>query len=58
MGKVGRREKKGEGSAWMARLGAPARRFRHASIEKEEGGGNHEKHEIHERDNNRTTNGH
>ncbi len=33
--KVGSREKKGEGSAWMARLGAPARRFRRASIEKE-----------------------
>ena len=30
---------KGEGSAWMARLSAPARRFRRASIEE---GMNHE----------------
>ena len=49
------REKKGESSAWLARLSAPARRFRRASIEE---GMNHEIHEIHERDNNRTTNGH
>ena len=42
--KVGRREKKGEDSAWTLC-------FR-------QGGGNHEKHEKHERDNNRTTNGH
>mgnify|MGYP004439229071 CR=1 FL=1 len=27
------REKKGESSAWLARVGAPARRFRRASIE-------------------------
>ena len=33
----GRREKRGEWSAWMARSSAPARRFRHASYE--EGGG-------------------
>ena len=46
------REKKVEGSAWLARLSAPARRFRRASIEE---GMNHE---IHERDSNRTTNGH
>ena len=52
--KVGKREKKGEDSAWMARSSAPARQNRRASIEV----GNHEKHEIHERDNNRTTNGH
>ena len=49
--KVVSREERGEGSAWLARLSAPARRFRRASIEE----GNHE---IHERDNNRTTNGH
>ena len=66
--KVGSREKKGEGSAWMARLGAPARRFRRASIEKERttnghewtrkgtNGLNHERHERHEKL--RTTNGH
>ena len=40
--KVGSREKKGEGSAWMARLGAPARRFRRASIEKERTTNGHE----------------
>ena len=34
---VGRREKGEEGSAWMVRSSAPARRFRHASSE-EEGG--------------------
>ena len=39
----------------MARLGAPARRFRRAYVEE---GMNHEIHEIHERWNNRTTNGH
>ena len=66
--KVGSRERKGEGSAWMARLGAPARRFRRASIEKERttnghewtrkgtNGLNHERHERHEKL--RTTNGH
>ncbi len=66
--KVGSREKKGEGSAWTARLGAPARRFRRASIEKERttnghewtrkgtNGLNHERHERHEKL--RTTNGH
>ena len=30
---VGRREKRVEGSAWMARVGAPARSFRRASTE-------------------------
>ena len=30
--KVGRREKKGESSAWMARVGAPARQFYRAFI--------------------------
>ena len=44
--RVGNREEGGEGSAWMARVGAPARQFCHASIEE---GMNHEKHEIHER---------
>ena len=39
----------------MARLGAPARRFRRAYVKE---GMNHEIHEIHERWNNRTTNGH
>ena len=39
----------------MARLGAPARRFRRAYVEE---GMNHEIHEIHERWNNRTTNRH
>ena len=32
---VGRREKGGGDSAWMARSSAPARRFRHASHERE-----------------------
>ncbi len=53
---VGRREKGEEGSAWMARSSAPARRFSHASSEEKEGGEQTTK--IHERDNNRTTNGH
>ena len=52
--KVENREKKGESSAWLARSGAPARQFRRAYIEE---GMNHEIHEIHERGNNRTTNG-
>ena len=30
------KEKKGESSAWLARLSAPARRFRRASIEEGE----------------------
>ena len=54
---VGRREKGEEGSAWMARSSAPARRFRHASSEEEEEGGEQTT-KIHERDNNRITNGH
>ena len=33
--KVESREEGGEGSAWLARLGAPARRFRRASPEVE-----------------------
>ena len=40
---VVRREKKVEGSAWLARLGAPARQNRRAYNEE---GMNHEKHEI------------
>ena len=44
--KVEIREKNGEGSAWLARLGAPARQNRRASVEE---GMNHEIHEIHER---------
>ena len=53
--KVESREKKVESSAWLARLGAPARQNRRAYIE---AGMNHETHEKHERGNNRTTNGH
>ena len=55
MGQVENREKKVEGSAWLARVGAPARQNRRACIEERM---NHEIHEIHERRNNRTTNGH
>ena len=35
--KAGRREERGESSAWMARSSAPALRFRHASPEGGEG---------------------
>ena len=45
MGQVENREKKVESSAWLARLGAPARQNRRACIEERM---NHEIHEIHE----------
>ena len=66
---VGKREKKGEGSAWTLCSGLPSRekvvrgwrawaRPHGDSAARPLKGGNHEIHEIHERDNNRTTNGH